>query len=194
MICERTMCLFSTIQAQRNSYFNRSAIHRTRSIYDSHTIERLTLKIVCQIIPILIYHKAIRIVQRNRSTIRTKTHQINSLMDTFIRIQSLSINLGRSILSKCFISLCSCLSTLKVMTSKSILINHASTRRNLIEFNLIPLTSRHQTLKDVNTLTQDRESLTILPRSHIQITTSLSCQTTRLRRTRILRLQPLCQQ
>ena len=80
------------------------------------------------------------------------------------------------------------------MTSKSVLILHTSLRRNLIELDLIPTILRHQSLKDIDTSTEDRQSLTILLSSHSKILTSDLTKTLRLTRRSILRLHPLCEQ
>ena len=198
MILEGTLRLLSTIHTERNGYINggRSlrATHRTRGIYDSHTIKGLAIEIISQIIPILIDHQTISVVQCNSSGTPVISHEVQCLINNLIRIQSLSIYLSGSILSKILIGAGATLLTLNIMASKCILINQTSTRRNLVKLNLVPTILRHKTLNDINTSTQNRQSLAILTRSHAHISLGNMSQLTRLCRTSILRLQPLTQQ
>ena len=198
VILEGALRLLSTIHTEGNGYINggRSlrATHRTRGIYDSHTIKGLAIEIISQIIPILIDHQTISVVQCNSSGTPVISHEVQCLINNLIRIQSLSIYLSGSILSKILIGASATLLTLNIVASKRILINQTSTRRNLVKLNLVPTILRHKTLNDINTSTQNRQSLTILARSHAHISLGNMSQLTRLCRTSILRLQPLTQQ
>ena len=121
-------------------------------------------------------------------------HSLNSLSNALIRIKSLGINLGISILYEVFVSSLTSLLTLNVVLSESIAVNHTGARRNLIEFNLIPATRRHQPFKNADTLTKGRKCLTILTRSKVKLFTSKSCKLAALSTGGILRLKPLSKQ
>ena len=122
--------------------------------------------------------------------------EIVGLSNNFIRVQSLSINLGLSVLYELSI----CLNfriikhTLQVMTSKSITIYQARLRRNLIKLDFIPTIFTHKALKHFNTLTKSRKSLTILLMVHMKSFSGLIGKSTRLRARSILTLKPLSQQ
>ena len=204
MACERTLSLLGTIHAKRNCHVNRccgiGTAHGAGSIHNSHAIEGSLVEVIGQIIPILIHHQTSGIVQRSiRTRITpaiTSVHGLHSLSNALVRIESLGIDLLGLILCEVGVRLNSkiLLHTLNVMTSKGVLIDHASARGDLIELNLVPTVLRHQTLDNIDASTQGRESLTILLMGHTKSNTSNISQLAGLGRAGILRLQPLSEQ
>ena len=187
VVSEGTLSLLGAVQTQGDGNIDRSisgrAAHGTGGIHDSHTVEGSTIEIVSQVVPILVHHQTIGVVHGSiaRVAIHTVTHSLEGFSDTLVRIQRLGVDLLSSVLSEVGVGLDILVGThaVNVMLSESILILHAGLGRNLIELDFIPLTSRHQTLQHVDTLTQDRKSLSILLMSHAQVLTSDVSQTNR---------------
>ena len=202
MTSERTLSLLCTVQTERDSHIDRSgslrAAHRTRGIYDSQTVEGRTVEVISKVIPVLIYHQTVSVVQLRKVSHRpvgTGSENLHSFSDTLVRIQRLSVDLLSSILSEVGIGLnVLVLSTLEVVSCERVLVNHTGARRNLVELNLVPTTLRHQTLQNVDSVTQNAQSLTVLLVSHAEVLTSYICQTARFTRRGILGLQPLSKQ
>ena len=176
--CKRPLGVFSAIHAQRNSHIKRRTSHRSRSIYNGQAIERLVIKIISEIIPILIDHLAINIIADTQS-----------LLDYLIRIEGFGINLSSLILGKSLI-----LSLNHISSSESILIDKAGFRRDLIELNFIPAICGHKTLKYFNTLSQNRKSFAVLARGHTQILSCALSESAGFLTRSIFRLQPFSKQ
>ena len=145
--------------------------------------------IVLLVIPVLLPHQTVSL---RRSA--TPSTILEDLVGNIHRIQHRGVNLLGLILGEVGIGLSASLSALNIVTGKSILILYTSLGRDLIELDFVPTTLRHQALKDIDTLTQDRQSLTILLMGHTEITASNIAKALRLTRRSILRLHPLCEQ
>ena len=157
VICEWTMCLICNISAHRNCSFHRGAAHRARYINNRDAILLSAIVEVLEIIPILLKHKTSRIFKASIVT------HCKSSVSNVMRIQCVCIYRGILVLGKSFILL-----SKNVTPCKSIAINESCLRRDLIKLDFIPAVCAHQTLKNVDALTQSRKSLTILAAGHSQ--------------------------
>ena len=123
----------------------------------------------------------------------SSSESLKSLSNTLIGIKSLCIYRLGSVLCEVGVrlNLNFSLHALNIVARKSILIDKTGLRRNLIELNLIPLTSRHKLFNDVDTSSQNRKSLTILLMRHLEVSTSYITKSAGFLGTGILRLKPL---
>ena len=182
VVGERTMRLICDVCTHRNRSLHRNTGHRARNIDNSNAILDIITVVVRKVLPILLKHQTIRIAQ-------SLTIGFKGTMCNVVRIESTGINLSLSILSKSLI-----LSLNHIAASKRIAVDYASTRRNLVELNLVPTILRHEALDNADTLTQSRESLTVLLGSHAEVIAGNHRQMARFLRAGILRLQPLSKQ
>ena len=189
VILEGTLTTLSDVSAHGNCGVHRLTGHRSRHVNDGDAILLTAIVIVLLVIPVLLPHQTVSL---SRSA--TPSTILEDLVGNIHRIQHRGVNLLGLILGEVGIGLSASLSALNIVTGKSILILHASLGRDLIELDLVPTTLGHQTLKDIDTLTQDRQSLTILLVGHTEITASDIAKTLRLTRRSILGLHPLCEQ
>ena len=201
--CEGALSTLCAVQTQGNCHIDRcrsvGAPHRTGGINNSQTVESLTIEVICQVLPILVHHQAISIVHGNCGAARPvgiATHQLASLSNNFVRIQSLGVNLGVLVLCEVSISLDLgiLLHTLNVVASKGVLILQTSLGRDLVELDLVPAAFRHQSLQDINAGTQRRQNLTVLLGRHTQELANNLSGLHSLGGTGVLRGHPLCQQ
>ena len=182
VVGKRTVRFICDVRTHRNRSLHRNTGHRARNIDNSNAILDIITVVVRKILPILLKHQTIRIAQ-------SLTIGFKGTMCNVVRIESTGINLNLSILSESLI-----LSLNHIAASKRIAINYAGTRRNLVELNLVPPILRHKALNDADTLTQSRESLTVLLGSHAEVIAGNHRQMARFFRAGILRLQPLSKQ
>ena len=115
---------------------------------------------------------------------------IQVLLNQVVGIQNAGIDLGFALLYTLKISV----KTLMVVLSESRTVVVHRIRRNLCIVNQAPLTRGHQTLGDVDVLTQRGQHLTIGTRAQLQCADCLSGKYASLRRAGVLRGHPLCQQ
>ena len=195
---ERTMSLISRNHTEGDCDVDRSTMHRAAGIHNAKSVHIQLRDILCQILPVLIYHQTISIVQRYLITAPTPvaaTEHVNSLFDYLIRIECLSVNLSILILSELLVGLNRLITgALNVVTRESVLVDKTSLRRDLIELDFVPTALAHKTLKDIDAFTKTRKTDTILTRAKTESLTSLGAKGTRLLAGSVLRLEPLAEQ
>ena len=187
VVCERTTRTLSTVHAERDSYIDRSTVHRAGGIHNSQSVELCAIEVILQVSPVLIDHQTIGVVEVNLTVVATIA-DAQSLLHNLVRIQSRCVDLGGLVLSELLV-----LRLDDIAASESVLIDQTRLGRDLIELDFIPAILGHQLLDDVDAGTQDRQSTTILLVGHIQMGASDIAQMNSLLGRSILRRHPLRQ-